>query len=89
VTVYLPARHSHCTRASFTVVVSCSDEPAVHSDPLICLRRQVAKLACGLFYCYSLLCNNNTASNLLMFTSSYDLKRFAACDCWRQTYWEV
>jgi len=29
-TVYLPAWHSHCTRAWFTVLVSCSDELAVH-----------------------------------------------------------
>jgi len=26
VTVYLPVRHWHCTRARFTVLVSCNDE---------------------------------------------------------------
>jgi len=29
-TLYLPVRHSHCTRARFTVLVACSDELAVH-----------------------------------------------------------
>jgi len=42
---------------------------------------QVAKLARGLFHCWSSLCNNNMATNLLMFTSSYNIKRFAECDC--------
>jgi len=34
---------------TFTVLVWCNDELAVHSCPLICLQRQVAKLAIGLF----------------------------------------
>jgi len=34
---------------------------------------QVAKFASGLFCCWSLMCNNNTATNLLMFTSSYNI----------------
>ena len=37
VTVYLPESHSHCTRTGFTAVVSCSDELAVHSYPLLSL----------------------------------------------------
>jgi len=41
----------------------------------------VAKLANGLFNCWSLSCNNNMATNLLMFSSSYDIRRFAAFDC--------
>jgi len=45
-----------------------------------CLQEQVAKLASGLFYCCSLSCYNNTATNLEVFTSSYDIRRFAACD---------
>jgi len=69
---------THCTRARFTVVVSCSDELAVHSCPLICLQGQVAKLASGLFYCWSLLRNNNMATNLQRFTSIYGSRRFAA-----------
>ena len=32
--VYLVVWHSHCTRARFTVLVSCSGEFAVHSCPL-------------------------------------------------------
>ena len=38
-TVYLPVGHSHCTRARFTVPMSCSDELAFHSCPLIFARR--------------------------------------------------
>jgi len=38
ITVYLPVRHSHCTRARFTVLVSCSAELAVHSCPLLCVQ---------------------------------------------------
>jgi len=29
------------------------------------------------------------ATNLLMFISSYDIRRFAAGDCWTQTSWQV
>jgi len=36
--VYLPVRHPHCTRARFTILVSCSDELAVHSCPLLSLQ---------------------------------------------------
>ena len=77
-TLYLPIRDSHCTRARFIFLVSCSGELAVHSFALLCLQRQVSKLAIGLFYCWSLLRNNNMATNLLTFTSSYDIRRFAA-----------
>jgi len=35
ITVYLPVRHSHCARARFTVLLSCSAELAVHSCPLL------------------------------------------------------
>ena len=46
--------------------VHCSDvmPPAVHSCPLFCLQREVEKLASGLFYCYSLLRNNNMATKV-------------------------
>jgi len=56
---------------------------------VLCLQGQVAKYANGLFYCSSLLPNNNMATNLLMFTSSYDIRRFVACPCWTQTSWQV
>ena len=45
---------------------------AVHACRLICLLRQVAKLARRSFGCSSLLRNNYMATNLQMFTSSYD-----------------
>ena len=72
-----------------TVLVSCSDELAVHICSFICLQRQVVKLASGLFYRWSLLQNNNMATNLHRFTSSYGSSRFATCDCWTQTSWQV
>ena len=63
-TVYLPVWHSHCTRASFTVLVSRRDELlTVHACPLICLQRQVAKLGKELFYYWTLLRNNNMGKN--------------------------
>jgi len=42
-------------------MVSCSDELAIHSCPLVCLQRQVAKLASGVFYYWFLLRHNNMA----------------------------
>jgi len=60
---------------------ACSGELAVHSCPLFCLQRQVTKLASGLFYQWSILCSNNMATNLRMFTSSYNIRHFATCDC--------
>jgi len=55
-TVCFPVWHSHCTKASFTVLVSRRDELlTVHSCPLICLQRQVAKLGKELFYYWTLL----------------------------------
>ena len=38
--------------------MSCSDVLAVHSCPLLCEQRWVAKVASGLSYCWSLLRNN-------------------------------
>jgi len=55
-TVYLPVRHSHCTRAgsrSWCHAV-CSIELAVH----LCLLHCVAELGSGFFCCWSLLRNN-------------------------------
>jgi len=52
--LYLPVWHSHCTKASFAVLVWCSDEFAeLHSCPLLHLQTHVAKLASALFYCFS------------------------------------
>jgi len=82
-TVYLPVWHSHCRRVKCTVLVLCSGELAVDSCPLLCLQVQVAKVTSGLCYCWSSLCNNNMETNLL-FISSYDIRRFVACDCWTQ-----
>ena len=53
ITLYLPVWHSHCTKASFTVLVWCSDELAVHSRPLLRLQTHVATLAIALFYHFS------------------------------------
>jgi len=53
------------------------------------LQGHVAKVASGLFYCWSLSCNNNMATKLQIFTSSYDITRLVACDSWTQTSWQV
>jgi len=79
-TIYLPVWHSDRTSARFTVLVPCIDELTVHSCFLLCLQRQVAKATNGLFYCWSLLRNNNMATNLQRFTSCYGSRRFA-CMC--------
>jgi len=71
-----------------TVMVSCTDERAFHSCPLICPQRQDAKLVSGLFYWRSVLGNNNMGTNLQSFTSSYS-RPFAACECWTQTSWQI
>ena len=46
----------------------------------LCLQRQVRKLASGSLKSWSLLCNNNMAINLEIFTSCYGSSRFSACD---------
>jgi len=56
--------------------VSCSDELAIHSCSFLCLQRRVAKVESGLFYCWSLLCNNTMATNLQRFFSYYGSRRF-------------
>jgi len=67
-TVYFPVWHSHCTRASLTVLESRHDELlTVHSCPLICLQRQVAKHGKELFYYWTLLRNNNMATTKVYF----------------------
>ena len=86
---FLRVRNSHCTRVMFTVVMSCSDDLAVHSCALLCLQRRVANVASGLFYCWSLLRNNNMATNLQKFTLYYGGRRFVAWDCWTHTSWQV
>jgi len=50
---------------------------------------QVVRVVSGLFYCWSLLRNYYMATNIQMFTSSYDSRRFVACDCWTQTSGQV
>jgi len=87
--VYLAVWNSHCTRVRFTVIVSCSDELAVHTCPFLCLRRRVARVASGLFYCWSSLRNNNMATNLQRFTLYYGSRRFVAWDCWTHTSWQL
>jgi len=73
ITVYFPVWHSHCTRAKFTVLVSCHDELLTfHSCPayISFMQRQVPKLVNGLFYYWPLLRNNNMATNLQGCTSN-------------------
>jgi len=88
-TAFLLVWNSHCTRVRFTAVVSGSDELEVHSCPLVCLQRWVAKAASGLFYSWSLLRNNTMATNLQRFALYYGGRRFVAWDCWTQPSWQV
>ena len=62
---------------------------AVHSSPLLCLQRRAAKVASGLFCYWSLVRNNNMATNLQRFTLYYGSRRFVAGDCWTHTSWKV
>jgi len=43
----------------------------------------------GLFYCWSLLPNNNMATNLQKFTLYCGSRRFVAWGCWTYTSWQV
>ena len=81
--------NSHCTRVRFTVTVWCSNELAIHSCPLLCLQRRVAKVASGFFYCWSLLRNNNMPKKFQRFTLHYGSRRFGAWDSWTCTSWQV
>jgi len=76
--VYLPVWNSHCTRVRFTVIVSCSDELAVHTCPFLSLQRRVAKVESGFFCCWSSLRNNKMATNLQRFTLYYGSRCFVA-----------
>jgi len=62
---------------------------AVHSCTLLRLHWWVAKVASGLFYCWSLLRNNNMAINLQKFTLYCGSRRFVAWGCWTYTSWQV
>jgi len=88
-TVVLSVWNSHRTRVRFKVIVSCRDELAVHSCPLLYLQRWVAKVTSGLFYCWSLMRNNNMATNLQKFTLYYGSRRFVAWDCRTHTSWQA
>jgi len=79
-TVYMPVGHWHYTRARFTVLVSSNDEIAVHSCPLLCLRRGRLRNLGADCSIWSELRNNNTAINLQTFTSSSGSRRSSACD---------
>jgi len=69
-TVCWPVRHSHCARARFTVLVSCSRNLAVHVCSTALPNLGADSSAVGL-YCVT----------IPWFTSSYDSRRFAACCC--------
>ena len=80
-TVYLPVWYSHCTKPRFTVLMSYSgDQLAIHLCPLLCQQRQDAKFTSKLSHCWSLLRNNNMATNFQrLSSSSYTI---AFCRMW-------
>ena len=47
-----------------------------------CLQRRAAKVASGLFYCWSLLRSNTVATHLQRLTLNYVSRRFVAWDSW-------
>ena len=47
------------------------------------------KVASGLFYCWSLLRDNNMATILQRLTLYYGGRRFVAWNCWTHTSWQV
>jgi len=67
-TVCLPVRHSHCTRARFTVLVSCRSELEVHLCSIGRPNLWADSSAVGL-YCVT----------ITWLTSSYDSRHFATC----------
>jgi len=69
--------------------VSCSDWLAVHWCPILCLQRRVAKVARGLFCCWSWLRNNTAATHLQRAALNYGSRRFVAWDSWTYTSWQV
>ena len=87
-TVHLPVWCSLCTRARFTVLVSCNDESLqfTHVRSFAC-RGSLRNWQPG-FYRWSLLRNNNVTTNLQNIGSKYGKRRFAArlpvclCNFW-------
>ena len=78
-------RKNHVYSSGITHWWACS---SLMSVPLPA--EEVAKVVRWLFYCWSLLHNNNMATNLQKFTSSYyGSRRFATCVCWTQTSCQV
>jgi len=73
---------------SYSVVSGC-DELAVHTCPLLCLKRRVAKVTSRLLCCWFSLRNNSMATNLQRFTLYSGSRRFVAWDCWTHTSWQL
>ena len=87
-TVFLTVWNSHYTRVRFTVIgYAVMSLQFNHAPPLPA--EAVANVASGLFYCWSLLRNNNMAKNLQKFPLYYSSRRFVAWDCWTHTSWQV
>jgi len=90
-TVYFQVWHSHCTRAKFTVLVSCLDELlTARSCPLYLPAEAVREtwersvlLLAFVAWQYSYM-GTNPLSSLQVAAI-----RFAACGCWTQASWHV
>jgi len=57
--------------------------------PLPLPAEAIAKVARGLFYFWSLLRNNNMATNLQKFTLYYGSRRFVAWHCWTHAFLRI
>ena len=64
---------------------ACRDELAVHSSPLLCLHLYVAKVASGLFFCWSALRNTIMTTSLQTLLSCFSWSCLTVCDCWMRT----
>jgi len=73
----------------FIILVFCSGELSIHSGPFF-FHAEAGCETCEqvVLLLWSLLRNNNMATDLQRFTSSSCRRCFAACD-WSQTPWRI
>ena len=86
---FLTVWNSHCTGVRLTVLGYAVIWVYNSIIPAPLPAEAVANVASGLFYCWSLLRNNNMATNLQKFTLYYGSRRFVAWECWTHTTWQV
>jgi len=76
---YFVQTESYITKKIFLIPWHCTTIFFVINSLTIFTTQMAGCETCGLLYCWSLLPNNNTATNLQTITSSYGNRRFLAC----------